>query len=59
MPFRVFKRDQAASVKAEFPNMKSQERQMIVKARWADLPEGEKTLNVVKARFLEETLCFQ
>ena len=39
--------------------MKSQERQMIVRAKWASLPEGEKTLTVVKARFEEENLYFK
>ena len=53
-PYRVFKKEIAAQIKSEFPNMRSQERQMIVKERWRYLSEAEKVLFVVKARIEEE-----
>lgn len=45
-------------MKAEFPNMRSQERQMIVKERWKKLTDNEKVLFVVKARLEEEKQAY-
>jgi hypothetical protein len=45
-------------IKGEFPNMKSQERQMIVKDRWRKLSEKEKVIFVIKARIEEEKLNY-
>ena len=38
-PYRVYKKENAADIKLEFPNMRSQERQMIVKERWRQLTD--------------------
>ena len=58
-PFRVFKREIASLTKLEFPNMRSQERQLIVKAKWQGISDSEKLLFVVKARLEEETSLHQ
>ncbi len=58
-PYRVFKRDTAAAIKEEFPNMKSQERQVITKLRWKSLTDKEKALFVAKARIEEAKLHYQ
>ena len=57
-PYRVFKRYIASMNKEEFPNMRNQERQMIVKDKWHSLPEFEKTFFVAQARLEEERLYF-
>jgi hypothetical protein len=55
----MFKKEVAASMKLEFPNMKSQERQMIVKDRWRSLHEDDKVIFVVKARVEEIRLQYE
>ncbi|CDW79511.1 UNKNOWN [Stylonychia lemnae] len=57
-PYRVYKKESASAIKAEFPNMRSQERQMIVKERWRQLTDQQKVLYVVKARLEEEKLAY-
>eukprot|EP00347_Sterkiella_histriomuscorum_P000965 403373850 len=53
-PYRIFKKELAPNIKLEFPNMRSQERQMIVKDRWRKLPDSDKLIFVIKARIEEE-----
>jgi len=58
-PYRVYKKENAPAIKLEFPNMRSQERQMIVKERWRQLTDEQKVIYVVKARVEEERLHYQ
>ena len=54
-PYRVYKRETAAQIKAEFPLMSNEERSQIVRERWKTISNKTKELYVILARFEEET----
>jgi hypothetical protein len=56
--YRVFKKSIAEKIKVEFPKMNNSERQMIVKERWKMLSDGQKSIFVLHARYLEEKKQF-
>ena len=53
-PYRVYKRETAASIKAEFPLMSNEERSQIVKQRWHFISDRAKAIYVALARLEEE-----
>ena len=53
-PFRIFKRHVAAETKIEYPNMRNEERQIIIKEKWRKIDEHEKGMFVALARLEEE-----
>lgn len=54
-PYRVYKRETAAAIKAEFPLMSNEERSQIVKQRWKLISTKAKEMYVILARIEEET----
>lgn len=50
----MFKRETASSFKADYPNMKNSERQVIVKEHWKHMGEKDKAVFVYLARVEEE-----
>jgi len=54
-PYRVYKRETAATIKAEFPLMSNEERSQIVKQRWKLISLKAKEMYVILARIEEET----
>jgi hypothetical protein len=57
--YRVYKRETAPRFKAEYPEMKNSERQMIVREKWKALGEKEKLIFVTMAKIEEESLYYQ
>ena len=53
-PYRVYKRESAALIKAEFPNMSNEERAQIVRERWRAITDSLKCVYVSLARFEQE-----
>lgn len=53
-PYRVYKRETAAQIKAEFPLMSNEERSQIVKSRWQTISDRAKAIYVAIARLEEE-----
>ena len=58
-PYRIYKRETAASIKAEFPLMSNEERSYIVKQRWKLISLKAKEMYVILARIEEETHNYQ
>ncbi len=50
-PYRVYKRESAALIKSEFPNMSNEERAQIVRERWRTISDSLKCVYVSLARF--------
>ena len=50
-PYRVYKRETAAEIKAEFPGMSNEERAQIVRERWRNINDSLKVVFVTLARF--------
>jgi hypothetical protein len=57
-PYRVYKRETAASIKQEFPLMSNEERSQIVKERWHTISDRTKAIFVALARLEEEKLAW-
>jgi hypothetical protein len=55
-PYRVYKRETAAQIKAEFPLMSNEERSQIVKERWRTISDQLKSVYVALARIEQEKL---
>ena len=53
-PYRVFKREMAADAKLEYPNMRNEERQIIIKEKWRRVNDHERGMFVAMARLEEE-----
>ena len=53
-PYRVYKRETASDIKAEFPSMSNEERAQIVRERWRAINDSLKVVFVVLARFEQE-----
>ena len=53
-PYRVYKRETAAEIKAEFPSMSNEERAQIVRERWRSISDSLKVVYVTLARFEQE-----
>lgn len=58
-PYRVYKRETAAAIKAEFPLMSNEERSQIVKQRWKLISTKAKEIYVILARIEEETFNYE
>lgn len=53
-PYRVFKREMAGEAKLEYPNMRNEERQVIIKEKWRRINDHERGMFVEMARLEEE-----
>ena len=53
-PYRVYKRETAAEIKAEFPSMSNEERAQIVRERWRSISDSLKVVYVTIAHFEQE-----
>jgi hypothetical protein len=58
-PYRVFKREMAANAKLEYPNMRNEERQIIIKEKWRRVNDHERGMFVAMARLEEEKSYYQ
>jgi hypothetical protein len=54
-PYRVYKRESAPHIKAEYPNMSNEERAQIVRQRWQTISDSLKCVYVTLARFEQES----